>query len=88
MKNKSPFIKIYIILLIISIITLIVLSILGNKIRVGYLGEFKFDEYHIENTLKLNGFDIDETKKVFTIDNILNNDALTNYIFTNEAEFI
>ena len=85
MKNKSPFIKIYIILLIISIITLIVLSILGNKIRVGYLGEFKFDEYHIENTLKLNGFDIDETKKVFTIDNILNNDALTNYIFTNEA---
>ena len=85
MKNKNIFLKIYIPFLIICFITFIILSILGKKNRVGYLGEFKFDEYHIENTLKLNGFDIDETKKLFTIDNILDNDALTNYIFTNEA---
>ena len=43
MNNKSLLIKIYIILLIISIITLTLLSILGNKTRVGYLSEFKFD---------------------------------------------
>ena len=85
MKNKNIFLKIYIPFLIICFITFIILSILGKKNRVGYLGEFKFDEYHIENTLQLNGFDIDETKKLFTIDNILDNDALTNYIFTNEA---
>ena len=85
MKNKKLFSIIYISFLIICLIALITFSILGNKTRIGYLGEFKFDETHINKTLELNGFDIEETKKLFTIDNILNNDALTNYIFTNEA---
>ena len=84
MKNKKLFFIIYISFLIICVIALIAFSILGNKTRIGYLGEFKFDETHINKTLELNGFDIEKTKKLFTIDNILNNDALTNYIFTNE----
>ncbi|MDO6994482.1 DUF2029 domain-containing protein, partial [Brachyspira innocens] len=84
MKNKKLFFIIYISFLIICLIALITFSILGNKKRICYLGDFKFDENHINKTLELNGFDIDETKKLFTIDNILNNDALTNYIFTNE----
>ena len=85
MKNKNIFLKIYIPFLIICFITFIILSILGKKNRVGYLGEFKFNESNINKTLELNGFDIEETKKLFTIDNILDDDALTNYIFTNEA---
>ena len=85
MKNKNIFLKIYIPFLIICFITFIILSILGKKNRVGYLGEFQFGGSSINKTLELNGFNIGETKKLFTIDDILDNDALTNYIFTNEA---
>ncbi len=81
MKNNKLFIKIYLSLLIVFIITLIIFSALGNKTRIGYLTEFKFDEH---KTLELNGYNIDEFKKTFAIDNKLNNDSLTNYIFTNK----
>ena len=83
MKNKKLFL-IYILFLIICLIALISFPILGNKKRIYYLSDFKFDETHINKTLELNGFDIEKTKKLFTIDNILNNNALTNYIFTNK----
>ena len=84
MKNNKLFLKIYLSLLIIFIITLIILTVLGNKTRIGYLTEFKFDEYHINKTLELNNFDTEETKKLFIINGELDNKALTNYIFTNE----
>ncbi|MEI0700661.1 hypothetical protein [Brachyspira intermedia] len=85
MKNNKLLLKIYLSLLIIFIITLIILAVLGNKTRIGYLTEFTFDEYHINRTLELNGLNIDETKKLFISNNQLNNEALINYIFTNEA---
>lgn len=81
MKNNKLFLSI----LIIFIAALIILIALGYKTRIGYLTEFKFDEYHINRTLELNGLNIDEVKKTFTIDNTLNNESLINYIFTNEA---
>ena len=40
MKNKNLFLKIYILFLIITIITLIILQILGSKNRIGYLTDF------------------------------------------------
>ncbi|MEI0581486.1 hypothetical protein [Brachyspira pilosicoli] len=85
MKNKKVLFKIYGILLAISILSLIILSILGNKNRKGYLSDFVFDENHINKTLELNGLNITETKNLFIKDAILDNDALTNYIFTNES---
>ena len=42
MKNKNLFFKIYISLLIVFILVFSILSILGKKNRVGYLGEFDF----------------------------------------------
>lgn len=85
MNNKKLFVILFISFILIFSTTLIIFSILGNKNRIGYLGEFKFDESHINNTLELNGFDTSEIKKLFTIDNILDSNALTNYIFTNES---
>ena len=84
MNNKKLFVILFISFILIFSTTLIIFSILGNKNRIGYLGEFKFDESHINNTLELNGFDTSEIKKLFTIDNILDSNALTNYIFTNK----
>ena len=81
MKNNKLFFKIYISLLIITFAVIIVLSILGNKTRIGYIGELKFD---INNTLKLNGFDEEKTKELFTIGDELNLNNLINYIFTNQ----
>ena len=85
MKNKKLFLVIYIVFLIIITISIIVLSILGQKERIGYLSEFKFDGNHINKTLELNGFNIEETKKKFISNNILDNEALINYIFSNES---
>ena len=85
MKNKKLFLKIGIALIGIYIIFLISFSILGRITRVGYLSEFKFDENHINKTLELNGFNVDETRKLFIVNSILDNDALTNYIFTNKS---
>ena len=50
-KNKNLFLKIYILFLIITIITLIVLQILGSKNRVGYLTDFSLV---VDKTMKLN----------------------------------
>ncbi|PTY39091.1 hypothetical protein [Brachyspira hampsonii] len=82
MKNNNLFFKIYFSLLLICIITFIILYILGPKERVGYLYNFTFD---INRTLELNGLNVGETKKIFTTDDKLDNDAIVNYIFTNEA---
>ena len=51
MKNKNLFLKIYILFLIITIITLIILQILGSKNRIGYLTDFSLV---VDKTMKLN----------------------------------
>ncbi len=84
MKNKNIF-KIYFILLVICIFSLTILFIFGNKSRKGYLSNFVFNEEHINKTLELNGFNISETKNLFIKTGQLDNDALINYVFTNEA---
>ncbi|WP_028330348.1 hypothetical protein [Brachyspira alvinipulli] len=53
-----------------------------KKTRVGYLGEFKFDEYHINRTLELNG--LIDVKENYKVDGKLDKEALINFIFTNE----
>ncbi|WP_288681084.1 hypothetical protein [uncultured Brachyspira sp.] len=50
MKNKKLFFKIYIPFVIITIITLIILQILGSKNRVGYLTDFSLV---VDKTMKL-----------------------------------
>ncbi|WP_256097163.1 hypothetical protein [Brachyspira hampsonii] len=85
MNNNNLFFKIYISLLIICFITFIILYTSAGKGRVGYLSNFIFDDNHINRTLQLNGFNIEETKKIFTTDDKLDNNDLTNYIFTNKA---
>lgn len=82
MKNKNIFLKIYIVFVIILAISIIVLYVLGKKERIGYLSDF---EINVDKTLEINGLDLEETKKLFTIDNKLDNTAITNYIFTNTS---
>ncbi|MEI0612073.1 hypothetical protein [Brachyspira pilosicoli] len=79
MKNKDVFLKIFIILTIISII---ILALLGRKERVGYLSDFNLD---IDNTLEINGLNLYKTKKLFTINNKLDKIAITSYIFSNDT---
>ena len=50
-KNKNLFLKIYIPFVIITIITLIILQILGSKNRIGYLTDFSLV---VDKTMKLN----------------------------------
>ncbi|WP_241509744.1 hypothetical protein [Brachyspira hyodysenteriae] len=83
MKNNKLFLKIYLFLLILCSLSLIVLSVLGNKNRIGYLGEFIFDEYQINNTLKLNG--LLNIRDNFIIDGILDKKSIKNFIFTNDS---
>lgn len=80
MKNKK--LKIYLIFIIIAFISITTLVLLGKKERVGYLSDFNLN---IDKTLELNDFNINETKNLFIINDELDNNALTNYIFTNEA---
>ncbi|WP_157159303.1 hypothetical protein [Brachyspira pilosicoli] len=82
MKNKNIFLKIYIVFVIILAISIIVLYVLGKKERIGYLSDF---DINVDKTLEINGLDLEETKKLFTIDNKLDNTAITNYIFTNTS---
>ena len=87
-KNKNLFLKIYILFLIITIITLIILQILGSKNRVGYLTDFELiNLYQIDNTINTNyiyGFRIRYYDKVFRNSDIygiyLNTNNLPNYI--------
>ncbi|WP_085168723.1 hypothetical protein [Brachyspira hyodysenteriae] len=80
MKIKKLFLKIYVFLLVFYILTLIIFSILGNKYRIGYLGEFAFDE---NTTLKLNG--LLNIKDNFIIGGELDENSIKNFIFTNES---
>ena len=72
MKNKKLFFKIYIPFVIITIISLIVLQILGSKSRVGYLSDFELKNYYpiinANNTIATNyiyGFRIRYYDKTF-----------------------
>ena len=80
MKNNKLLLKIYISISAIIVFIFIFLFILGNKTRIGYLSEFKID---IDDTLEINGLNIEETKQVFTTENKLEYDSISNYIFTN-----
>ena len=78
--NKNKILYVVYLILLIFIVSLI---ILGNISRKGYLSEFKFDDNNINKTLELNGIDINETKKLFVVNDKFDNDSLINYIFTN-----
>lgn len=80
MKNNKLFIKIYLSLLIVFIITLVILAVLGNKARIGYLGNLKF---LVNYTLEFNG--LSNINDNFIIDESLDEEIIKNYIFTNEA---
>ena len=67
-KNKNLFLKIYIPFVIITIITLIVLQILGSKNRIGYLTDFNLN---IERMLNL--YDLEN------INNELDDEGLKNF---------
>lgn len=82
MKNKNLFFKIYIAFVVIFAVSIIVLSFLGSKERIGYSSEFKINT---DKTLELNNFtNINEISELFMVDNELDYDAITNYILTNE----
>ena len=78
MKNRNIFCVIYITLIIISVITLLILSILGSKTRIGYIEIL--DSYIIED-LKIFKYDI----RIKYYNNIFrNNDIYGVYLNTNE----
>ncbi|WP_051436784.1 hypothetical protein [Brachyspira alvinipulli] len=83
MKNNKLFLKIYVSLIIIIFVAIIVLYVLGGKNRVGYLGDFKFDDFHIIRTLELNN--LSHIKDQFIdAEGKLDQESIKNYIFTNE----
>ncbi|WP_307970680.1 hypothetical protein [uncultured Brachyspira sp.] len=79
-KNKKLFLKIYILFLIITIIAFTVLSVLGNKTRVGYLKPLFFI-HNMEKTLILN---LQSIKSDFIKDKKLDEEKWKNYLMTNE----
>lgn len=84
MKNNKLFLKIYMSLIIIIFVVIIVLYVLGGKTRVGYLGDFKFDDFHIIRTLELNN--LSHIKDQFIdVEGELDKESIKNYIFTNES---
>ena len=82
MKNKKLFFKIYIPLVIITIISFIALSILGNKTRVGYLQPMFFI-HNLEETLRLNN--LENIKTNFIVDKEFDEEKWKNYLITNET---
>ena len=78
-KNKNLFLKIYIPFVIITIITLIVLQILGSKNRVGYLTDFNLN---IERMLNL--YDLENITEDFTVYGELDEESIKNYLLNNE----
>ncbi|WP_157142575.1 hypothetical protein [Brachyspira pilosicoli] len=80
MKNKNIFLKIYIVFVIILAISIIVLYVLGKKERIGYLSDF---EINVDKTLEINGLDLEETKKLFIIEDKLDETSINNFLFTN-----
>lgn len=81
MKNSKLFLKIYISLLIVTIILLVIFSILGNITRIGYYN-IEFRDYHINRTLELHN--LSHMKYQFMKEGELDEEAIKNYIFTNE----
>ena len=81
MKSKKILIA-SIAFITIFIATIIVLSILGNKTRIGYLTDFTLN---IDDTLQLNNLDIKNTRELFTIDDKTDEEQLKNFILTNET---
>lgn len=81
-KNKTIIKKITLIIIAVVIVLIILFSFLGKKDRVGYLSEFKIN---IDDTLELNGLDIEETKQLFTIDYKLDGTSINNFILTNRS---
>lgn len=81
MKSKNLFFKIYIPFVIILTVVIIILSKLGNQIRIGYLDEIKLN---INETLKLNNLEsiVEEFKNEDELkDYLLNNKNITNYSY-------
>ncbi|ELV05326.1 hypothetical protein H263_10960, partial [Brachyspira hampsonii 30599] len=76
MKLKKVLIIIYISLLILFVISLIVLSILGSKERVGYLSDILLN---IEETLNNNSINANNIKNIEEY--ILTNNSMTNYVY-------
>ena len=82
MKTKEILIKIFIVFSFVIIISIAVLRLLGIKERVGFLSDFNLN---IDKTLYINGLDINETKKLFTLDDKLDYNSIIHYIFTNDS---
>ena len=77
---KKVFYKIYALFIIILIISLITLAFLGSNKRIGYLSDFNLN---IDKTLELNG--LTHIKYNYIINNKLDEESLKNYIITNES---
>ena len=78
-KLKNIFIIVLIAIVMLLGISIITLSILGNKTRVGYLTDFNLN---IDETFDLNN--MENVKDEFTVDGKLDEESIKNYIFTNE----
>ena len=79
---KKIIIKNIFVLFCIIILTIITLGLLGIKQRIGYLSDLNLN---IDKTLEINGLDIEETKKLFEVNDKLDVSNITNYIFTNNS---
>ena len=75
---KKILIRVYLVLLSLCIISLIVLSVLGSKSRVGYLGELSFNENESYSNNYIYNFQIKYYNKVFR-----NSDIYGVYLITN-----
>ncbi|MEI0610566.1 hypothetical protein, partial [Brachyspira pilosicoli] len=80
LKRNKILVSIICAIVAVIIISIIILAFLGKKERVGYLSDFNLN---IDKTLKINGFNINETRQLFTIEDKLDEMSITNYIFTN-----
>ena len=78
-RLKNIFTIILVAIVILFYISIMILSILGNKTRVGYLTEFNLNIYE---TLDLNN--IEYIKNDFIIDGKLDEESIKNYLLTNE----
>lgn len=72
--------KLYIAFLIIIIASMVILSFLGSKERIGYLSDFNLN---IDKTLELNG--LTYVKENYIIYNEFDEEYIKNYIFTNNS---
>ncbi|WP_028328801.1 hypothetical protein [Brachyspira alvinipulli] len=80
-RNNKLFI--YIISISILFLPIIILYILGNIPREGYISDFQTESYNMIKTLELNG--LGHLKNDFIVNNKINEDKLLNYILTNKS---